>query len=147
MDAMAARDGEGIEQTQLCEVRERNVGAVELERLGRTLSGTPLVIGGHGLTSGRGGGKLWVKQRKTGFTSTRTSVCGWRDRAIGKKVIGRSVSIFREGFSSESVFLRLMRTFPLLHQPARQHGGSILLEPLIEKRADLLAEIGGMAKT
>lgn len=34
----------------------------------------------------------------------------------------------------------------LLHQPAREHGGRVFIQVLIEKRADLLAEICGMAK-
>jgi len=48
---------------------------------------------------------------------------------------------------SQSVFLNLLRTLPLFHQPAREHGGGIFLDPKIEKRADLLTEIGGMAET
>jgi hypothetical protein len=54
--------------------------------------------------------------------------------------------VFPRGLTSKSVFRRLLRTYPLLHQPASQHGGRIFLDPKIEKRADLLAEIGGMAK-
>jgi len=56
------------------------------------------------------------------------------------------MSILRERFSSESIFRGLLRTFPLLHQPARQHAGGVFLHPQIEKRADLLAEIGSMAE-
>jgi hypothetical protein len=36
--------------------------------------------------------------------------------------------------------------FALFHEPAREHGGSVFLQPLIEEGADLLAEIGGVAK-
>jgi len=35
----------------------------------------------------------------------------------------------------------LLRTFPLLHQPARQHAGGVFLHPQIEKRADLVARL------
>jgi hypothetical protein len=40
----------------------------------------------------------------------------------------------------------LRRTLALLHQPARQHGGGILLQPRVEKRGDLFPEISGMAE-
>jgi hypothetical protein len=42
--------------------------------------------------------------------------------------------------------LRLRRPLALLHQPARQHGRGILLEPLVEKRGDLFPKISGMAE-
>jgi len=57
------------------------------------------------------------------------------------------MSIFGERFASGNVFQRLWRALPLLHQPARQHGGGIFFHPKIKKRADLLAEISGMAET
>lgn len=56
------------------------------------------------------------------------------------------MSIFRERFACEGLFPH-GRALQLFHQPARQHGGGILLHPKIEKRGDLLAEIGGMAET
>jgi hypothetical protein len=36
--------------------------------------------------------------------------------------------------------------FALLHEPAGEHGSRILFEPLIEKRTNFLAEIGGVAE-
>jgi hypothetical protein len=42
---------------------------------------------------------------------------------------------------------RLARgSFALLDEPARQHGTSVFLEPLIEKRANLLAEVGSVTQ-
>jgi hypothetical protein len=81
------------------------------------------------------------------FTLSGASVCGRRGRAIRKKIIGHGMSASRERFSRGNVLLPLLRAFPLLHQPAGQHGCGILLHPKIEKRANLLAEIGGMAET
>lgn len=99
------------------------------------------------LVSGIVSVKLGINEPKKLFTSSRTSICGRRDRPIRKKIIGHTMSIFPERFACRGVLQHLLRTLPLLHQPARQHGGGILLHPKIEQRADLLAEIGGVAET
>jgi hypothetical protein len=57
------------------------------------------------------------------------------------------MSIFRKHFNGMGVLRHALGAFPLLHEPTSQHGGGIFLNPKIEKRADLLAEIGGMAKS
>ncbi len=54
---------------------------------------------------------------------------------------------FRRGRTGASGFLRLGRAFPLLQQPAREHGCGIFLDPKVEERANFLAKIGGMTKT
>jgi hypothetical protein len=92
-------------------------------------------------------GRLRFESRKIGFTSSGTSICRRRDGAIRKNVIGRGVSVAGEYFACRGLVMRSRRTFPLLHQPARQHGGGIFLDPKVEQRADLLAEIGSMAET
>jgi len=109
--------------------------------------GTLPVPGDGGLVSGKASAKLWIEQLKIAFTSSGASDCGRRDRPIRKKVIGHSRSYRRNTFTGRRVFLRLLRTFPLLHQPAREHRRGIVLHPLVEKAANLFAEIGGMAKT
>ena len=115
--------------------------------LGRmTLSMTP-GPGDRCFVSGIACSKLWILGRKKLFTSSRASICGRGDRSIRKKVIGHGMSIFWERFAGGSVFHRLWRALSLLHQPARQHGGGIFFHPQIEKRADLFAQIGGMAET
>jgi len=58
-----------------------------------------------------------------------------------KRLSDTECPILRERFSSESIFRGLLRTFPLLHQPARQHAGGVFLHPQIEKRADLLRRL------
>jgi len=108
---------------------------------------TPPGQNDHSSVSASASGKLRIEHRKIAFTSSRASVCGRGDRPIRKKVIGHGVSIFPERFSRGSILLRLLRTFPLFHQPASQHSGGVFLHPQVEKRSDLLAEIGGMAET
>jgi len=147
MDARAAMDVEETGQTRFCEAFSGNVGEREWKPARHTMLGTLPEPNGRHLVSARAGGKLRIERRKIGFTSSRASVCGRRDGPIRKKIIGHGMSIFRERFSSESIFRRLLRTLPLFHQPARQHGGGVFLHPKVEKRADLLAEIGGMAET
>jgi hypothetical protein len=146
-DARAAMDVEESGQTRFCEAFSGNVGEREWKPARHTMLGTLPEPNGRHLVSARAGGKLEIERRKIVFTSSGASVCGRRDGPIRKKIIGHGMSIFRERFSSESIFRRLLRTLPLFHQPARQHGGGIFLDPKVEKRADLLAEIGGMAET
>src|SRR5216684_2396674 len=136
MDVMAAMVVEESGQTRFCEACDRDAGAGEFIRSGR---GMPRTLPGPNdcrSASARAGGKPWIEYRKIDFTSRKTSVCGRRDRPIRKNIIGHGMSIFGKSFRS-----------PLLHQPARQHGGGVFLHPEIEKRANLLAEICGMAQT
>ena len=65
---------------------------------------------------------------------------------IAQKIIGR-------GRRSRWLLLRRFRSFyrrsfalAILHQPSRQHGGRILLDPLIDQRGDLLAQIRSVAE-
>jgi hypothetical protein len=147
MDTMAAMDVEGTGQRRLCEACRGDAGAGEFIRSVRAMPGTSPEAGDRGFSGARPGSKTRIKYRQIAFTSRGASVCRWRGRTIREKIIGRSAPIFRERFSSESVFLHLLRALPLFHQPARQHGGGIFLHPQVEKSADLLAKIGGMAET
>jgi hypothetical protein len=108
--------------------------------------GTLPVPGDGGLVSGKASAKLWIEQLKIAFTSSGATDCGRRDRPLRKKVIGHSRRYLRNTLTGRSVFLHLLRAFPLLHQPAREHRRGSFLHPLVEKPANLFAEIGGMAK-
>jgi len=144
---MAAMLEEGRRQARLEEAFSWNAWGRAHKPLGcMTVSMTP-GPGDRCFVSGIACSKLWILGRKRRFTSSRAPICGRRDRSIRKKVIGHGVSVLGERFASGSVFQRRLRALPLLHQPARQHGGGIFFHPKIEKRADLLAEIGGMAET
>ena len=140
-------DVEETGQGRFCEAFSGNVGEREWKPAAHTMLGTLPELNGRHLVSARAGGKLEIERRKIAFNSSSASVCGRRDGPIRKKIIGHGMSIFRERFRSESIFRRLLRTLPLFHQPARQHGRGIFLDPKIEKGADLLAEIGGMTET
>lgn len=147
MDVTAAMLVAGRQQARLCEAFNKNAGAREWKPLEHMTLGTPPGPSDRGFVSARASGKLRIERRKIAFTSSGAAVCGRRDRPIRKKVIGHGMSVFRERFAGGSVFLRLLRAFPLFHQPARQHGRGIFLHPEVEKRANFLAEIGGMAET
>ncbi len=140
-------DVEETRQRRFCETFDGNVGGSERKPPEHAMLDAHSEPNDQRPVSVKTGGKLRIEPRKIGFTSHWASVCTRGDRPIRKKIIGRSISVLRERFSSRSVVRRLLRTFPLLHQPARQHGRGILLDPKIQKRADFLAEIGGMTKT
>ena len=148
MDLAAARPERGRRHARLVEAFCGNAWKREHKPLGHmTLYMTP-GRGGRCFVSSVAGSKLWISERKGLFTSSWTSICGRRDCPIRKKIIGHCMSVpLRERFAGGSVFQRLPRALPLLHQPARQHGGGVFLHPKIEKSANLLAEIGGMAET
>ena len=147
MGLMAAMLAGGRRQARLVEAFRGNAWERRHESLGRmTLSMTP-GPGERCLVSDIACGKLRISERKELITSSGASICGRRDHPIRKKIIGHSMSIFRKRFACGVVFQHLRRALLLFHQPARKHGGGILLHPKIEKRADLLAEIGGMAET
>ncbi len=124
-DARAAMDVEETGQTRFCEAFSGNVGEREWKPARNTMPGTLPEPNGRHLVSARAGGKLEIERRKIAFNSSSASVCGRRDRPIRKKIIGHGMSIFRARFSSESIFRGLLRTLPLFHQPARQHGGGV----------------------
>lgn len=137
---------EGRWGARWCEAFSGNVGAGEFQRLGPAMPGTFPGPGGRGFEDAKAKNKNPVEHRQTAFTSRGASVCGRRDRAIAKKIIGRAMSILGERFKGRGVFGHVLGAFPLLHEPTGQHGGGIFLNPKIEKRADLLAEIGGMTE-
>jgi hypothetical protein len=143
---MAAMFVEGMRRAWLGEACGGDAWAGEWQRFRDSVLDTPPEPGGHGYGRAEGRSKTRVEYRQIKFTSRGASVCLWRGRAIAKKIIGHAVSIFRESVHGGGVFVRLLRTLALLHQPAGQHGGGVFLDPKIKKSADLLAEIGGVAE-
>ena len=146
MDVRAAMPFEGERQARLCEASNRNAGARECKPIRHTTPGTIPGRGGHGVVSEIASGKLQIEHRIMAFTSSGAPVCGRHNRPLPENIIGHGMSVFRERFTRCSVLLRLLRVFPLLHQPARQHGRGIFLHPKVEQRANFLAEIGGMVE-
>jgi hypothetical protein len=70
-----------------------------------------------------------------------------RKRTIRQNIIGRGIAVRRGGFRGGRFVVRdLDGAFALFDQPAGEHGRGVFFEPLIEKSADLVAEIGGVAE-
>jgi len=147
MGVRAAMEHEQRGRAQCCEAFGGNVGERQWKPAGHTMLDTPPGPSDRGFVIARTTGKLRIEHRKIAFTSSGAAICGRRDRPIRKTIIGHGMSIFRERFTWWRLFLHMLRVFPLLHQPASQHGGRVFLHPQVEKSADLLAEISGMTET
>ena len=128
-----------------CEAFAENAGASGTPRAWRRRLETPRSQLQSSAIKGKAGGESCDISRKIAITSRGAAVCGPRDLPIRKKIIGHDMSAVWFGFGGGRVHRR-RRAFALLHQPARHHGGSVLLEPLVEQRADLLAQICGVAQ-
>ena len=118
-------------------------------------------LGDFALLAGRGA-KTAFSACVLGCRSRTGAKFGRRARLTREKVIGRSMRGFASCVVARSPLVvadrgargrhRALgmfaggRTFALLHQPARQHGGGVLLEPGVQQLRDLLAEIGGVAE-
>jgi hypothetical protein len=95
---------------------------------------------------GRVGGELSNSSRKIASTSSGTTVCGRRSRPIRQNIIGRTTPVLRQRVVGVRRLHGVRRPLALLDQPAGEHGCRVFFHPLIEKRPNLLAEIGGMTK-
>ena len=63
---------------------------------------------------------------------------------IRKKIIGHASGAIRTPLRPVISLRSAHRFVALLHEPARQHRRSVFLHPLVEQRADFLAEIGAV---
>lgn len=84
---------------------------------------------------------------KTAKNSDSAAVNRLRDTPIRKKVIGHTLRAVPGMFGERKHVRNLRGAFPLLHEPSRQHRRRILFEPLIQKRRNFLAQIGGVVQT
>src|SRR5579862_3670022 len=89
--------------------------------------------------------QIGAGQRKVLRTTVSTAPSSG---TIGQKVIGRG---WRGAIAWHTrvrhLAYRGRLAFALLHQPARQHGRTVLLHPLIHQGHNLLAEIGDVPQT
>src|SRR5882672_575688 len=69
-----------------------------------------------------------------------------RRRGIREEIIGRSAAFFRVR-SAVGITRGGNFAFAVLHDPSREHRGGNFLDPLIEHRGHLLAQIGGVTQT
>ena len=148
-DASATRSREVVEaQGYVALARCEGEGTVHL--LGRkpssTLVGPWLGRSGTGITCP----KKRMEAAKNLTASGRTARWGLRSRLIREEIIGHRMRAVRPiagaRFGGGLCLCDARRALTLLHQPAREHGGGIFLQPGIEHLADLFAEIGGMTK-
>jgi hypothetical protein len=87
------------------------------------------------------------KLQKSYKSSRWASVYGLRGRPIRKKIIGREMRSIAPGLGFGKWFRNARRPLALLQKQARQHGGGVLFQPLIQQGADFLAEISGVRET
>jgi hypothetical protein len=86
------------------------------------------------------------KQRGAGETLRTSTGTVVRSGAIRQKIIGHGFTAADGGFGCGRLPWAEDRQLTLANQPSRQIGGGVLVQPLIEKRGYLLAQIGGMAE-
>jgi hypothetical protein len=80
-------------------------------------------------------------------TSEGAAVYGLRGGSIRKKIIGHGMRAFVAQISGTKHIRRPGCPLALVEKPARQHGGGVLLHPLIQQSANFLAEIGRVGQT
>jgi hypothetical protein len=135
-------------ETRGCATFEGNVGASEGVARGVGPLGTHRSREGNGTMSVAGSDDMCIALRKMAITSCWTAVGRGRSRPIRKNVIGHAipVRILGEQIRERNGFVGVRSALALVHQKAREHGFGIFLDPLLEERGDLLAEIGGVAE-
>ncbi len=91
-----------------------------------------------------------IKPRKSRSASSRATRMGLRSPLIRQEIIGHRMSavgpIAGPRFGGGLCLRDAERTLMLLHEPAREHGRGIFLQPGIQQLTDLFAEIGGMTE-
>jgi len=87
------------------------------------------------------------KQQNPYKTSEGAAVYGLRGGSIRKKIIGHGMRAFVTQIAGSKHVRQPGGPFALLEKPTRQHGGGVLLHPLIEQRANFLAEVGRVGQT
>src|ERR1700720_2276876 len=133
--------------TQGWEAFARDFGARDASTFARALRSTRLVSALNQSVGGTFSSRAANKLQHPCKTSGWAAVYGLRGGSIRKKIIGRGMRAIIAGFAGGKHVRDPRGAFPLFHKPARQHGGGVLLHPLIEQGANLLAEIGSVRET
>jgi hypothetical protein len=97
----------------------------------------------HRVKTGPWSGSL---SRSRAAISGRPASGPHRRPLIREKIIGHGMRPIVSRFDVCERVRKARGAIALLQQPARQHGGGILLQPLVKKSHDFLAEVGGMAQ-
>ncbi len=81
--------------------------------------------------------------RRGGEESGSSTRSARRNGAVSENIIGRRTPFGCKGFGRGNGLFDEDSAFALIHEPAREHGGSVFLEVLSEEGSQFLAEIGG----
>ena len=88
-----------------------------------------------------------LRQPIAGETSAATAGYGRADDAIRQKVMGRGVTVARNGGSGVRLgFGGTDAALALLDEPAGDQGVGVLVEILVEQGSDLFPQVGGVAE-
>ncbi len=97
-------------------------------------------------SAGKFSGRQPILSTKIAFTSRGAAVCMRWNGPIREIIIGRGMSVFRQHFCGRADLLQAQGALALLDEPASEHGCRAFVNPLIKKRRNFLAEIGGMVE-
>lgn len=137
----------------------RLFGAATRPPISRARAGIGTFLAGTPFRPGRA--RIWLGNstktrrlpRQNAAESSPAGACSVRsDEPLRQKVIGHRMAVARRRRGNGLGLRRSFGTggadaaFPLLDQPAGNHGVGVLVEPLIEERRDLLAEIGSVGE-
>jgi hypothetical protein len=104
---------------------------------------TPAETGARAKRNRDNGNANWRTSERSGVaTGTRE----W-SRGFGQKIIGRSAILGNRCFPNPGIAASRDGMLALIDQVAREQRDRVFLEPLIEQRCNLFAEIGGMPET
>jgi hypothetical protein len=88
--------------------------------------------------------------QKTEKPSGSSAGNGRREHSISEEIIGHRLSVGRCAGGGPIVGTgagAVRGALAIFHQPAREHRAGVFVEPLIEQGANLLAGVGGVAKS
>jgi hypothetical protein len=141
---------EGLPRVQICDWPGRRARESALHVLPRAPQGTPVNDRANRSVSGKSCPGNPAEPTKNSTLSRRAASYGPRDRSIRENIIGHRMRAVRGiaglRFARLGHVLNPQRAFALLHQPSREHGGGVFVQPGIEQLANFLAEICGVAK-
>lgn len=141
--AMRIRRGGGTQRCEALSAGAMTRGCGQTKHHGLS---TPMSLAKSSRLGGKSHGKVQNERRKIVITSRWAAICERRYGPLREIVIGRAHAVIARRPVRGNGVVRDRRALALLHQPAREHGGGVLLDPLIEQRANLPAEIGGVAE-
>jgi hypothetical protein len=143
------REGTELE-TRGCDALKNRAWENALSPGRQASRGTPVKVWANRNVSGETSPGNPTEPAKNSKLSRCAAIYGRRDRLIRENIIGhrrhatRRIAELR--FARMRRILNPRRAFALFHEPSREHGGGVFIQPRIEQLANLLAEIGGVTQ-